>query len=55
MRFFKDKHSYEDGTTHMRFHYVGCKQGFLGGITPDVELYRSELIYEKIECYRTLH
>tara|TARA_Y100001968_G_scaffold313312_1_gene337380 strand:+ start:1136 stop:1399 length:264 start_codon:yes stop_codon:yes gene_type:complete len=42
MRFFQDKISDEDGTLYMRVHYASCKQRFLRGITPHVDLYASE-------------
>ena len=42
MRFFQDKFPYEDGTTYMRVHYASCKQRFLNGITPHVQLHESE-------------
>ena len=42
MRFFQDKFPDEDGTIYMRVHYASCKDGFLYGITPNVELHESE-------------
>ena len=48
MRFFKDKYPDEDGTSYMRVHYASCKNRFLHGITPHVQLHESEkLTYEK--------
>ena len=48
MRFFKDKYPNEDGKSYMRIHYASCRQRFLDGITPNVELHGSErLTYEK--------
>ena len=48
MRFFKDKHPNENGTRYIRVHYASCRQGFLNGITPHVQLHNSErLTYEK--------
>ena len=47
MRFFKDKFPDEDGTTYMRVHYASCKNRFLHGLTPCVQLHESErLPYE---------
>ena len=49
MRFFKDKYPNEDGTFCMRVHYANCKQKFLDGITPNVQLHGSKrLTYEKV-------
>ncbi len=42
MRFFQDKFSDEDGTRYMRVHYASCKNRFLNGITPGVQLHKSE-------------
>ncbi len=42
MRFFQDKFPDEDGKTYMRVHYASCKQRFLHGITPYVELHESK-------------
>ena len=42
MRFFKDRISDEDGTIYMRVHYASCKNRFLNGITPNVQLHESE-------------
>ena len=42
MRFFKDKHPDEDGTTYIRVHYASCRYRFLHGITPHVQLHESE-------------
>ena len=42
MRFFQDKFPDEDGTTYMRVHYASCKNRFLHGITPHVQLHESE-------------
>ena len=42
MRFFPDKLSDEDGTTYMRVHYASCKNRFLHGITPSIQLHKSE-------------
>ena len=42
MRFFKDNHPNEDGTRYMRVHYASCRERFLDGITPNVELHFSE-------------
>ena len=48
MRFFKDKHPDEDGTTYIRVHFCCCRLGFQQGITPHVQLHESEkLTYEK--------
>ncbi len=48
MRFLKDKHPDEDGTTYIRVHYASCRFRFLHGITPHVQLHESEkLTYEK--------
>ena len=48
MRFFKDKYPDEDGTTYIRVHYASCRNTFLIGITPNVELHKSErLTYEQ--------
>ena len=48
MRFFRDKFPDEDGTTYMRVHYASCRQRFLHGITPNVQLHESKkLTYEK--------
>ena len=48
MRFFKDKHPDEDGTTYIMVHYASCRLRFLHGITPHVQLHESEkLTYEK--------
>ena len=48
MRFFEDSYPNEDGTRYMRVHYASCKQKFLDGITPNVQLNCSErLTYEK--------
>ena len=48
MRFLKDKHPDEDGTTYIRVHYASCRLRFLHGITPHVQLHESEkLTYEK--------
>ena len=54
MRFFKDKHPDEDGTTYIRVHYASCRLRFLHGITPHVQLHESEkLTYEKaIDLWR---
>ncbi|WP_269605967.1 DUF1651 domain-containing protein [Prochlorococcus marinus] len=47
MRFFKDKHPDEDGTKYIRIHYACCRNRFLHGITPNVQLCESEkLTYE---------
>ena len=56
IRFFKDKHPDEDGTKHMRIHYASCRQRFLHGITPHVQLHGSEkLTYEKArDLWRSL-
>ena len=42
MRFFKDKYPDEDGTTYIRVHFASCRNRFLNGITPQVELHESE-------------
>ena len=42
MRFFQDKFPDEDGKTYMRVHYASCRQRFLHGITPYVQLHESE-------------
>mgnify|MGYP001407433580 CR=1 FL=1 len=42
MRFHQEKFPDEDGTTYMRVHYASCEQGFLNGITPNVQLHESE-------------
>ena len=42
MRFFQDKFPDEDGTIYLRVHYASCKNGFLRGITPHIELHQSE-------------
>ncbi len=42
MRFFQDLFPDEDGTIYMRVHYASCKHRFLQGVTPDVQLHRSE-------------
>ena len=42
MRFFKDKYPDEDGTTYIRIHLASCKNGFLHGITPHVQLHESK-------------
>tara|TARA_B100000965_G_scaffold74263_2_gene58649 strand:+ start:4504 stop:4767 length:264 start_codon:yes stop_codon:yes gene_type:complete len=42
MRFFQDKCSDEDGTRYMRVHYASCQYRFLHGITPNVQLHKSE-------------
>ena len=42
MRFFQDKFTDEDGTLYMRVHYASCKDKFLQGITPHVQLHQSE-------------
>ena len=48
MRFFQDKFPDEDGTTYMRVHYASCKNRFLNGITPHVQLHVSErMSYER--------
>ena len=48
MRFFKDKFLDEDGTAYMRVHYASCRQRFVHGITPHVQLHDSEkLTYER--------
>ena len=48
MRFFKDRYPNEDGTRYMRVHYASCRQRFLNGITPNVQLHFSEkLTHEK--------
>ena len=48
MRFFKDKHPDEDGTTYVRVHSASCRLRFLDGITPHVHLHESQkLTYEK--------
>ena len=54
MRFLKDKHPDEDGTTYIRVHYTSCRHRFLYGITPYVQLHKSEkLTYEKaIDLWR---
>ena len=44
MRFFQDKFPDEDGKTYIRVHYATCKNRFLYGITPHVELHQSEKI-----------
>ena len=48
MRFFLDKFPDEDGSTYMRVHYASCKQKFLYGITPHVELHASEKMTHEI-------
>ena len=48
MRFLKDKQPDEDETTYIRVHYSSCRLRFLLGITPHVQLHKSEkLTYEK--------
>ena len=42
MRFFQDKYPDEDGKIYMRVHYAFCTQGFLNGISPNVQLQASE-------------
>ena len=42
MRFFLDRIPDEDGTVYMRVHYASCKNRFLHGITPHVQLHESE-------------
>tara|TARA_Y100001968_G_C18921068_1_gene509794 strand:- start:193 stop:456 length:264 start_codon:yes stop_codon:yes gene_type:complete len=42
MRFFQDKSPDEDGTRYIRVHYASCKNRFLSGITPHVQLHVSE-------------
>ena len=48
MRLFKDKHLDEDGPTYISVQYASCRNRFLYGITPYVQLHESEkLTYEK--------
>ena len=42
MRFFQDKYPDEDGTTYMRVHYAFCRNKFVQGISPNVQLQASE-------------
>ena len=47
MRFFQDKFPDENGKRYMRVHYASCKNRFLKGITPYVQLHESEkMTYE---------
>ena len=45
---FKKSYLNEDGTSYMRVHYASCRQTFLKGINPNVQLLFSvRLTYEK--------
>ena len=48
MRVLKKSYLNEDGKSYMRVHYASCRQTFLKGINPNVQLLFSvRLTYEK--------
>lgn len=47
MRFFKNRHPDENVATYISVHYASCRLRFLHGITPHVQLHKSEKLTDE--------